>query len=391
MDFGLNEEQLELARAIKDFATAELNDGLEARDHAGEFPREAWRKCAEFGLLGLPIPEAWGGQGQDLRTTIAAMEALGHGCRDNGLVFSLNAQMWAVEMPILHFGSDAQKREWLPKLVRGEAIGAHAITEPGAGSDVFSLTARAERVGDPEATGGREGYRLNGAKTFSTNAPVADLVLAFAYLDRAAEDRPKALTAFLVPRGTKGMTLSQPIAKMGLRTSPMGEVVFEDCLVPASARLGPEGAGMAIFNSAMAWERACIFAGHLGAMERLLDDCVRYARERRQFGQPIAKFESVADKLADMRVATDAGRFLLYRVGWLHDTGKNAVIESAMAKLFVSEAHVQCARDALQVFGGYGYTREYPVERELRDALAGTLYSGTSEMQRKIIARGLGL
>jgi alkylation response protein AidB-like acyl-CoA dehydrogenase len=396
VDFGLTPEQLELARAIRDFASAELNDELEARDHAGEFPRAEWRKCAEFGLLGLPIPEAYGGQGQDLRTTIAAMEALGHGCRDNGLVFSLNAQMWAVEMPILHYGDDAQKREWLPKLVRGEAIGAHAITEPGAGSDVFSLAARAERVGGTAAAGGGPdaaggAYRLNGAKTFSTNAPVADLVLAFAYLDRAADGKAKALTAFLVPRGTKGMTLSQPIAKMGLRTSPMGEVVFEDCVVPASARLGPEGAGMAIFNSAMEWERACIFAGHLGAMERLLDECVRYARARRQFGQPIAKFESVAAKLADMRVATDAGRFLLYRVGWLHDSGKNAVIESAMAKLFVSEAHVQCARDALQVFGGYGYTREYPVERELRDALAGTLYSGTSEMQRKIIARGLGL
>jgi hypothetical protein len=290
-------------------------------------------------------------------------------------------------MPILHYGTEEQRRAWLPKLVAGEAIGAHAITEPGAGSDVFSLGARAERVG------AREGgcYRLNGTKTFSTNAPVADLAVAFAYLDRSSEGKGKALTAFLVERGMKGVTFSAPLKKMGLRTSPMGEVVFEDCVVPDTARLGPEGAGMAIFNSAMEWERACIFAAHLGAMERLLEDCIRYARERRQFGQPIAKFESVAAKIADMKVAIDAARFLLYRVGWLKERGRNAVMEAAIAKLFVSEAHVQSALDALQLHGGYGYLAEFPIEREVRDALSGTLYSGTSEMQRKIIARCLGL
>jgi alkylation response protein AidB-like acyl-CoA dehydrogenase len=178
---------------------------------------------------------------------------------------------------------------------------------------------------------------------------------------------------------------------MGLRTSPMGEVIFDACEVPESARLGPEGAGMAVFNSAMEWERACIFAAHLGAMERLLEDCIRYARQRRQFGQPIAKFESVADRIADMKVSLDAGRFLLYRVAGLQAQGKSTVMESAIAKLFVSEAHVRSALDALQLHGGYGYMREFPIERELRDALSGTLYSGTSEMQRKIIARCLGL
>jgi L-prolyl-PCP dehydrogenase len=383
VDFGLSPEQAELARAVREFARRELNDDLEARDRAGSFPRECWRKCAEFGLLGLPVPAAYGGQGQDLLTTTIAMEALGHGCRDNGLVFSLNAQMWAVEMPILHFGSDEQRRAWLPRLLSGEVIGAHAITEPGAGSDVFALASRAERVAD--------GYRLNGAKTFSTNAPVADLALAFAYLDRAAEGKPRALTAFLVPRGTPGATFSKPVEKMGLRTSPMGEVVLEDCVVPESSRLGAEGAGMAIFNSAMEWERACIFAAHLGAMERLLEDCIDYARGRRQFGAPIAKFESVADRIADMKVAIEAGRFLLYRVGWLKQQGRSAVLEAAVAKLFVSETHVQAALDALQLHGGYGYMKEYPIEREVRDALSGTLYSGTSEMQRKIIARCLGL
>jgi alkylation response protein AidB-like acyl-CoA dehydrogenase len=167
--------------------------------------------------------------------------------------------------------------------------------------------------------------------------------------------------------------------------------VLADCFVPEAMRLGPEGAGMRIFNSAMEWERACIFAGHLGAMERLLDDCVAYARARRQFGQPIAKFESVANRIADMKVAIEAGRFLLYRVGWLTGQGRSAVMEAAVAKLFVSEAHTRAALDALQLHGGYGYMQEYPIEREVRDALSGTLYSGTSEMQRKIIASCLGL
>jgi alkylation response protein AidB-like acyl-CoA dehydrogenase len=171
----------------------------------------------------------------------------------------------------------------------------------------------------------------------------------------------------------------------------MGEVIFDECHVPESARLGPEGVGAAVFNSAMEWERACIFASHLGAMERLLEDCIGYSRTRRQFGQPIAKFESVANKIADMKVALEASRLLLYHAGWLHDQGKNTVMESAIAKLFVSENHVRAALDALQLFGGYGYMKEYPIEREVRDALSGTLYSGTSEMQRKIIARCLRL
>jgi alkylation response protein AidB-like acyl-CoA dehydrogenase len=383
MDFALSPEQLELSRAVLDFAREQLNDDLLERDSSGSFSRELWTKCAQFGLLGLPIPADYGGQGQDLLTTIVAMEALGRGCRDNGLIFSLNAQMWACQMPLLRYGSEGQKRQWLPKLVAGEAIGAHAITEPGAGSDVFSLTSRAQPVNG--------GYRLDGVKTFSTNAPLADLVLAFAYIDRSGENKSKLLTSFLVARGTPGMSFSQPMSKMGLRTSPMGEVILDDCYVSEAARLGPEGVGAAIFNSAMEWERACIFASHVGAMQRLLDDCISYARGRRQFGQPIAKFESVGNKIADMKVALEASRLLLYYAGWLHGQGKNTIMESAIAKLFVSENHVRSALNALQLFGGYGYMKEYPIEREVRDALSGTLYSGTSEMQRKIIARCLHL
>ncbi len=389
MNLDRSPEQQELYDATLEFARGRLGRDVAALEAADGFDRQAWARAAEFGLLGLPVPVEYGGQGRDLLTTMIAMEALGRGCLDNGLVFSLNAQMWACQLPIVAYGSEAQKREWLPRLVSGEAIGAHAITEPNAGSDVFSLTSRADRIGEPGEPAGR--YRLTGTKTFSTNAPVADLVVAFAYLDRSAEQKSRALTAFLVPRGTPGMTLGEPIHKMGLRTSPMGEVIFDDCVVPASARLGPEGAGAAVFNSAMEWERACIFAAHLGAMERLLDECIRYAKQRRQFGQPIAKFESIAGRIVDMKVAVDAGRFLLYRVAALQGEGRSTILESAIAKLFVSEAHVRGALDALQLHGGYGYMREFGIEREVRDALSGTLYSGTSEMQRKIIARCLGL
>lgn len=373
-------EQRQLCEAVREFGLT-LNAGLAEREAAGEFHREGWRRCAEFGIQGLPLPVEYGGTGQDLSTTILAMETLGYACRDNGLVFSLNAQMWSFEAPILRFGTEEQKQAYLPRVCRGEIIGAHAVTEPDFGSDAMSMTSRYRRDGDH--------YVLDGSKTFVTNGPAADVVLAFATLD--PKFRSAGITAFLVERGTPGMSLSQPIEKMGLRTSPMGEVVFDGCRVPVTSRLGGEGTGFAIFNSAMEWERACIFASHLGAMQRLLEETITYAKSRRQFGQPIAAFAPVADKIVDMKVAIEAGRMLLYRVGAIKDDGGSAVLEAAMAKLFISEAHVRQALDALQIHGGYGYTTEYGIERELRDAIPGRIYSGTSEMQRKIIARLLGL
>jgi alkylation response protein AidB-like acyl-CoA dehydrogenase len=309
------------------------------------------------------------------------MEALGKACRDNGLVFSLNAQMWAVELPLLRFGTEAQRRRWLPALCRGELVAAHAMTEPGSGSDAMALATRAVRDGDA--------YVLTGTKTFVTNGPVADLVLVFATVDPAA--RAAGVTAFLVERGARGLGLSDPIPKMGLRTSPMGEVVLDGCRVPASNRLGAEGAGVAIFNSAMEWERTCIFASHLGAMERLLEETIAWARTRTQFGKPIASYAPIADAIVDMKVSLEAGRLLLYRAAARKDAGREAILDAAIAKLFVSEAHVRQALAAIQIHGGYGYTTELGIERELRDAIPGTIYSGTSEMQRKIIARRLGL
>jgi hypothetical protein len=289
--------------------------------------------------------------------------------------------MWAVELPLTRFGTEEQKRRFLPPLCSGERIAAHAISEPGSGSDTMSMRARAVRDGDH--------YVLDGAKTFVTNGPVADLVLVFVSVDPSAG--PAGITGFLVERETPGLVLSAPIPKMGLRTSPMGEVVLDGCRVPASSRLGAEGAGAAVFSAAMEWERACIFASHLGAMERLLEETIAYARERTQFGAPISTFAPIADRIVQAKVDIEAGRMLLYRVAAAKDRGDDATLLACIAKLFVSEAHVRQALSAIQIHGGYGYTTEFGVERELRDAIPGTIYSGTSEMQRKIIARLLGL
>jgi alkylation response protein AidB-like acyl-CoA dehydrogenase len=380
VNFEPDDEQKDLCEAVRKFGRS-LNEGLAEREAAGEFDREAWRRCAEFGIQGLPVPKEYGGTGQNLTTTILAMEALGYSCLDSGLVFSLNAQMWSFEMPILRFGTEEQKSLYLPEVCRGEIIGAHAVSEPDYGSDAMSMKSRYCREGDH--------YVINGTKTFVTNGPEADVVLAFATVDPSL--RVAGVSAFLVERDTPGMTLSKPIKKMGLRTSPMGEVVFDDCRVPVEKRLGGEGSGFAIFNSAMEWERACIFASHLGAMQRILEKSIDYAKSRIQFGEPISHFTAVSDKIVDMKLAIEAGRMLLYKVGAIKDAGGTAVLESAMAKLFISEAHVRQALDAIQIHGGYGYTTEYEIERELRDAIPGRIYSGTSEIQRKIIARLLGL
>jgi alkylation response protein AidB-like acyl-CoA dehydrogenase len=381
MDFALSAEQRELKEATAAFARGELDQDLAKREDAGEFPREAWRACAKFGIQGLPIPAELGGGGADILTTVLVMEALGYGCHDNGLIFSLNAQMWSLELPLVKFGTPAQQRAYLPGLVSGDLIGVHAMTEPDSGSDAFGMRTRAERHGDH--------YVLNGTKLYITNAPISDVVLVFA--SDPGKPRLAGISAFLVDRGTPGFTATRSLEKMGLRTSPMGEVVLNDCLVPVESRLGPEGAGMAIFNSSMTWERSCILASAVGVMQRQLETCVDYAGERKQFGQAIGKFQSVANKVADMYLRLEAARLLIYQAAWLGQQGKPALAEAAAAKLFTSEAWVASSLDAIQIHGAYGYMKESGIERDLRDAVASTIYSGTSEIQRVILARMLGL
>jgi len=380
MDFSWTDEQLAYKHAAIELGR-QLNDGLIERDRTGELSRAGWIACARFGLQGLPMPEVYGGADADILTTMLTMEGLGYGCRDNGLIFAINAQMWSVQMPILDFGTPEQKERYLPRLIRGEFIGAHAMSEPDSGSDAYSLRTRAERRG--------EGYLLNGTKTFVTNAPVADVALVFATVDRGKG--MWGVTAFLVDRGTPGFRVSRDIEKLGLRTSPMAEVILEDCLLPEANRLGPEGAGARIFNSSMEWERTGILASHLGAMERQLETCIRYAGERQQFGQAIGKFQSVSNRIVDMKVRLETARLLLYKVAWLKKNGQPAAQEAALAKLYLSECFLQSSLDAVRVHGGYGYMTEFEVERDLRDAVGGTIYSGTSDIQRAIAARFMGL
>lgn len=381
MDFSWTEEQLAYKQAVIEFAQKELNGGLVERDRESQFSRRNWEQCARFGIQGLPFPEEYGGAEADILTTMLTMEGLGYGCRDSGLIFALNAQLWSVQMPIYSFGSEAQKKKYLPGMISGKTIGAHGMTEPDTGSDAFNLRMRAERCDG--------GYVLNGTKMFVTNAPVSDLALVFATVNPSRG--MWGVTGFIVETGTPGFSISRDIEKMGLRTAPMGELIFQDCFIPEENRLGPEGIGARIFNHSMEWERSCILGSHIGAMERQLEACIQYANERTQFNQTIGKFQAVANRIVDMKMRLETARLLLYKVAWLKKAGKPATMEAALAKLYLSECFVQNGLDAIRTLGGYGYMTEFEVERDLRDAIGGTIYSGTNDIQRNIIARLLGL
>jgi alkylation response protein AidB-like acyl-CoA dehydrogenase len=381
MDFSWSKEQKELRESVAKFAREELNDGLTERDQNGEFNHDGWKKCAAMGIHGLPVPAAYGGMGMDALTTVGVLESLGYGCEDNGLCFSINAHMWTLETPLMGFGTEEQKQRYLPRLCSGELIGANAMSEPGSGSDAYSIATTATKKGGH--------YVLKGSKVFVSNGPVANVYLVFANVDPALG--PKGVTGFLVDRDTPGLSLGKHTVKMGIRTSPMCELFFDECAVPEANRLGREGAGQMLFADSMSWERGCILASAVGAMQRLLEVSVKYANEREQFGQPIGKFQLIASKVVDMKIRLETARALLYKSAWQKSRGRSVYLEAAMAKLYISESWIESARDAMQIHGGYGYMVEYKVERELRDALASTLYSGTSEIQRTIIAPLLGL
>jgi alkylation response protein AidB-like acyl-CoA dehydrogenase len=377
----LSAEQQRLQEAAIEFAQGRLTADMITKDRESHFDRDAWTECANFGVLGMPIPAEYGGLGLGLTDLLAVMEGLGRGARDQGLLFSLNAHLWTNSVPILTFGTEEQRRKYLPRLCDGSLIGANGASEPDSGSDVFSMRTRAVRDGDS--------YVLEGTKTFVTNAPVADIFVAYATVNPALG--PMGVTAFIIERDTPGLMITKKIDKLGLRTSPMGEMVFENCRVPVTQRLGREGRGVSVFDCSMEWERGCILASCLGVMHRQLQECLAYARARKQFGKPIGKYQSVANRLVDMRVRLDTCRPLVYRIGKLKDAKRDATVEAAIAKLYVSENFVKSCLDAVQVFGGYGYMTEMQVERDLRDSIGSVLYSGTSDIQRNIIARGLGL
>ena len=370
-----NQKQLEHYQRVVDFASRNLSQC------ADQFDRDKWQQCARFGVLGWFVPKQYGGEGLSVVSTIYALEALGYGCPDNALTLALNGQMWSVQEPILKFGSSEQKNEFLPKLCSGELIATHAMTELESGSDSFNLATTAKPVDG--------GYILNGRKSYLGLAPVADLALVFANTNPDAGQW--GISAFLVDTHSEGVTLSAPIEKMGLKSNPLGEIELADCFVDSSRRLGPEGVGVSLFTQSMDWERGFVFASHVGSMARQLDQCVEYSRNRKQFKQPISKFQAVSHRIAEMKSRLEISRLLVNNVARLKDQGQPAVLEAAMAKLYVSEAFVSNSMDAIRIHGALGYLTDYQVERDLRDATAGVIYSGTSDIQRNIIASQLGL
>jgi alkylation response protein AidB-like acyl-CoA dehydrogenase len=383
MDFSLSADQQRWHDAAVRFAHEELSGDLDllGRDERREFWREGWRRCARFGVQGLPVPAAYGGRGLDLPVTIAAMEGLGYGCPDNGLIFAINASLWTNTIPLLQYGTEDQRRRYLPGLCDGSIVGANGASEVEAGSDIFSMQTRAERRGDR--------WVLNGRKTWVTSGPVADLFVCYATTDPARG--VLGISAFLVPRDTPGLRVVREIKKLGVRTVPMGELALEECALPLEALLGREGRGAEVFNCSMEWERGAILASTLGTMRRQVERAIEHARHRKQFGKPISKFQAVAHRIVTMKLRLETCRPLVYKIGWLKAQGRDATLEAAMAKLHVSECFVKNSLDAVELFGAAGFAAELGIERELRDSVGSLIYSGTNDIQRNIIAQQLRL
>ncbi|MCS0636061.1 acyl-CoA dehydrogenase family protein [Streptomyces sp. LP05-1] len=377
MDLEPNEEQTAARRLAAEFVRREVTPHVREWDRAESVdPSLVW-KLGELGFLGLTVPEEYGGSGGDHLTYCLVTEELGRG--DSSVRGIVSVSLGLVAKTIAAWGTDEQKRAWLPRLTAGEALGCFGLTEPGTGSDAGHLTTRAERRGGD--------YVLNGAKMFITNGTWADLVLLFARTGEAPGHR--GISAFLVPADTPGLTRRPVHGKLGLRGQSTAELVLEDVRVPASALLGPAGKGFSIAMSALAKGRMSVAAGCVGIGQAALDAAVEYAGEREQFGKPIASYQLVQELITDIAVDVDAARLLTWRVADLIDRGEEFATAAAKAKLFASEAAVRCANNALQVYGGYGYIDEYPVGKLLRDARVMTLYEGTSQIQKLIIGRAL--
>ncbi|GAA2048332.1 acyl-CoA dehydrogenase family protein [Catenulispora yoronensis] len=347
-----------------------------------------WKTLANAQVMALPVPEEYGGLGLSPLSCAYGLEGLGYGCRDIGLLVRAGAHLWAVEVPLLRYGSEQQRRDYLPGLAEGRLVGAHAITEAESGSDALAMSAVARRRRD----GG--GYVLNGRKRFVTNAPEADVFLVYATLGR--ELGFTGVTAFLVERDNPGLRVETELRKAGLESCPWGQVVLEQCEVGPEALLGAEKQGSEIFGVVMAWERTLILAPLLGAMERQIEECVERARTRRQFGRRISAYQAVTHRIVEMRHRLETSRGLVRAAAWELGAGLEQPRDAPsflpeMAKLHVSEAAVATFDDAIQIFGALGYTEDAGIERRLRDALGTRISSGTSDMQREVIAGKLGL
>jgi alkylation response protein AidB-like acyl-CoA dehydrogenase len=367
----LNEPQAEWKRRGSEFATRELGG-----EPVEGFDREGWGKCAAFGALAVTVAPAHGGSGCTLADFVALMEGMGYATRRLGLLFALNAQVFGAIEPIRAAGTDAQKDRWLPRLVRGEWVAAHGVTEPGGGSDVRSLTTEASPAGSD--------WVLRGVKHCITCGAVADLHVVYARTPGGS------FGCFVVEPGTPGVSM-KPLHPAGLHGCGLGQIAFDGVTVPAGNVVGSPNAGPMLFQGAIERERACIFGFVLGAMERELDLAVRYANERVIGGKPIAEHQAIAHRVADMKVRLEVSRLVLYRAASLKAAGRRAPLEAAMTKLVLSESFLANSLDLVRLYGGNGFLREGGVEHFVRDALGGVLFSGTSDIQRNIIAGCAGL
>ena len=377
MDFCLTDEQLLLRRTVREFAEAEIRPHVSEWDDAQHFPRELVPKLAALGLMGIQFPEQYGGAGMSAIEYCLCIEELAR--VDPSVSLSVAAHNGLCAAQIFMFGNEAQKEQYLVALAQGERIGAWGLTEPGAGSDAAATRTTAVRDTD--------GWVLNGSKTFITHGSVGDVMVVMAVTDR---DRgPKGISAFIVERGTPGMTAGRKEDKLGMRASDTSEVVFERCRVPADHLLGEEGQGFINALQVLDAGRIGIAALAVGLAQGAFEAARDYAAERRQFGQPIASFQAIQWKLADNATRIEAARLLTYRAAYLKDAGRRTTLESAMAKLYSSEIAVRAAEDAVQIHGGYGFVKDYPAEKFFRDVKLTTIGEGTSEIQRLVIARQL--
>lgn len=371
----------DLARSLRAGRAAGDGGGFDGNGFdGGGFDRRTWKALAEHGLLRMALP-APGTPAATTGEIFATLEGLGYGGLDEGTLFSVGAHLWTAVLPVRDVGTPRQRDRYLPGLVDGTLVAANATTEPGAGSDVSALATRAVRDGGH--------YVLDGDKTLITNAPVADVFVVYATLDPGLG--PMGITAFLVDADTPGLHRSAPLEKMGLHAAPMGDVALRSCRVPADRVLGRPGRGVGVFNAAMERERPGLLAPALGVMRAQLEDCVRHARARHQSGSPIGRHQAVAHRMADMRVRLDASRALVYRAAELLDSGRSATEASAVAKLFTADAYLRSCLDALHIHGGHGYLASAGLEMAVRNAMGGLFSSGTADIQRNLIARGLGL
>jgi len=377
MNFELTEEQEMTRKMVRDFAEKELKPGADERDDNEEFSRELFDKMGELGLAGIPWPEEYGGGGCDYISYVIAVEELSRVDASAGT--TLSAHISLAGWPLYKYGSEEQKKKYLEPMALGEKLGAYGLTEATAGTDAASMRTTAV----PE----NESYVLNGNKIFITNAGEAETYIVFAVTDK--EKKAKGISAFIVEKDTPGFSFGKKERKMGLRSSPTLELIFDNCRVPKENLLGKEGEGFKIAMSTLDGGRNGIAAQAVGIAQGAMEEAVEYARSREQFGRPIADFQAISFMLADMGTKIEAARLLTYQAAYLENTGLPYGKASAMAKLFASEAAMEVTTNAVQIFGGYGYTRDYPVERFMRDAKITQIYEGTSEVQRLVISRYL--